>query len=158
MKAITLNKDYFGAALLVGLGAAIVAAAFGYDLGDLTEMGAGFLPAVLGSLMTLVGMMVALTSRKTQPTSPSSEEHHGPVGMPDLRGALAILGGIIAFVLLGDHGGMIPATFASVFIAASGDREHSWKSAALFAAGVTVFGVIVFYFGLKVKMPLVAWE
>ena len=34
MKAITLNKDYFGAALLVGLGAAIAAAAFGYDLGD----------------------------------------------------------------------------------------------------------------------------
>ena len=158
MKAITLQKEYFGAALLVGLGAAIVVAAFGYELGDLTEMGAGFLPAVLGSLMTLVGIMVALTSRKTQRTPPSSEEHHGPLGMPDLRGTLAILGGIIAFVLLGDHGGMIPATFASVFIAASGDREHSWKSAALFAASVTVFGVIVFYFGLKVKLPLVAWE
>ena len=157
MKPSTLIKDYFGAALLVGLGAAIVVAAIGYDLGDLTEMGPGFLPAVLGSLMILVGIMVALTSRKTQPATPSSEEHHGPVGLPDLRGTLAILGGIIAFVLLGDHGGLIPATFASVFIAASGDREHSWKSAALFAAGVTAFGVAVFYFGLKVKMPLVAW-
>ena len=157
MKAVTLNRDYFGAALLVGLGAAVVLAAIGYELGDLTDMGAGFLPAVLGSLMTLVGIMVALTSRKTRPQSPSSEEHHGPVGMPDLRGALAILGGIIAFVLLGDHGGLIPATFASVFIAAKGDREHSWKSAALFAAGVSVFGVIVFHFGLKVKIPLFAW-
>ncbi len=155
MRTDLMNKDLLGAALLVVLGCCVSIAAIGYDTGSLTDMGAGFLPAVFGSLMVVVGIMIGLTSRKMQGVG--SVAQHGPAALPDLRGALAILAGVIAFVLLGDHGGLIPASFVSVFIAASGDREHSWRSAALLAASVTIFAVLVFYFALQVKMPLLTW-
>ena len=61
------------------------------------------------------------------------------------------------FVLLGAYGGLVPATFASVFIAAMGDRKNTWKSAALLGVVMVVFGVIVFHYGLRVQLPLFAW-
>ena len=37
----------------------------------------------------------------------------------------------MTFILLGKYGGLVPATFALVFISAMGDRQHTPRSAAL---------------------------
>ena len=50
-----------------------------------------------------------------------------------------------------------PAAFASVFVAALGDRGNTWKTAAAIGAAMSVFGVLVFHYGLRVQMPLLAW-
>ncbi|HEX7639775.1 MAG TPA: tripartite tricarboxylate transporter TctB family protein, partial [Burkholderiaceae bacterium] len=73
------------------------------------------------------------------------------------RGWACIVGGVAAFVLLGEHGGLVPASFVSVFVAALGDRGNRVRDAALLAAGMTVFGVLVFHQGLHVLLPLFAW-
>jgi len=70
------------------------------------------------------------------------------------RGWLCILGGVAAFVVLGAHGGLVPASFASVFVAALGDRRNSVRDAALLALAMTAFGVVVFHYGLHVLLPL----
>ncbi len=51
----------------------------------------------------------------------------------------------------------MPATFALVFISALGDRQHTLRSAALLAAGVTVLGVAVFSWALQLQFPLFRW-
>jgi hypothetical protein len=73
------------------------------------------------------------------------------------RGWLCILGGTLAFVVLGQHGGLVPASFASVFVAALGDRQSTVKASALLAATLTLFCLVVFHFGLKLQLPLFQW-
>jgi len=53
---------------------------------------------------------------------------------------------------------MLPATFACVFVAALGDRETTLKGALILASSVTIFGVILFHYLLKLPMPVLTWN
>ena len=151
-----LHKDQVGGALLVATGVAVVVAGVGYGMGTLRQMGSGFFPVVLGVLMTLTGVALLATARRTPAEAPVETSHlAGPV--LQWRGWLCIVGGMLAFAVLGEHGGLVPASFASVFVAALGDRGNTWRSAAALAALMTMLGVVVFHFGLHLLLPLFAW-
>ena len=145
-----LNKDRVAAVVLVLLGAAISAQALQYRMGELTRMGAGFIPVVLGTLLMLVGVAIGVTAEPgdfgTMETLPT-----------EWRGWLCVLGGVIGFVVFGVYGGLVPATFLSVFIAAMGDRTNSIRDAVILALGVTVTGVLIFVYGLSMTFPLFTW-
>jgi uncharacterized protein (DUF486 family) len=49
----------------------------------------------------------------------------------------------------------MPATFACVFVAAMGDREANWRQSAALAAGITVFGIVLFNYVLQVPIPII---
>ncbi len=145
-----LNKDRCGAAVLVPLGAWIAIQGSSYGLGTLTRMGAGFMPFVLGTLMAVVGVAIWVTAGPgdfgDRATSPA-----------EWRGWSCVLGSVLAFVVLGVYGGLVPATFVAVFVAAMGDRLNSWRDAAALATGVTVIGLLIFSYGLNINFPLFAW-
>ena len=154
------TKDRVGGALLLATGLAVVAAGARYGLGSLRQMGSGYFPAVLGALMALIGAALLASARRgpgAADPAPLPEMAHlaGPV--VQWRGWLCIVGGVAAFVVLGEHGGLVPASFVSVFVAAIGDRGNSWRAAAALAAVMTVLGVVVFHFGLHLLLPLFAW-
>jgi drug/metabolite transporter (DMT)-like permease len=152
-----LTRDHVGGALMVALGAAVAIAAGGYQIGTLRSMGSGFFPLVLGVLLVLVGGAIVATT-PLRPPAPGEPAPPTPSARGiDLRAWLCILGSVLAFVVLGRHGGLVPASFVSVFIAAMGDRDNSPRDAAWLAAAMTVFGVIVFHYGLRVLLPLFAW-
>ena len=73
---------------------------------------------------------------------------------PQWFGWLCIIGGPILFIILGTYGGMIPAIFACVFVCALGDKTATYKSSAILAGGVTVFGVLLFHYLLSIPFPL----
>lgn len=142
------NLDRYGAALLVLMGAAVVTQGVSFRMGTLTRMGAGFMPVVYGALLTLIGIVLGITS--------SSEPDEK--GLPaEWRGWLCILGGVLAFVLFGRYGGLVPASFASVFISALGDRKNSVRDAALLAALMTLAGYLIFSLGLHLQLRPFAW-
>jgi Tripartite tricarboxylate transporter TctB family len=153
------GKDHCGALLLLALGAAVLALGLGYKMGNLNRMGAGFIPVVLGALMMLVGIAIGVTAAK-----PGEREMVNPLpghgthaGGPEWRGWLCILGGVLAFVVLGEHGGLLPATFASVFVSAMGDRNGTVKGSVILASILTLFCLIVFHYGLSLQLPLFQW-
>ena len=155
-----LTKDRLGGALLVATGAASVVAGTGYGLGTLREMGSGFYPAALGVLLALIGLVLLATASRAPDAhlaaAPAETAHlSGPV--VQWRGWLCILGGALAFVVLGQHGGLVPASFVSVFVAALGDRNNSVRDAVLLAALLTILGVVVFHFSLHLLLPLFQW-
>ena len=155
-----LTKDHLGGALLVVAGVAVVVAGVGYGMGTLMQMGSGFFPVVLGVLLALIGAALLASSRRVRDggaIEPPAEMAHlaGPVAQ--WRGWLCIVGGALSFAVLGEHGGLVPASFVSVFIAALGDRKNSVWDAAALAALMTVLGVLVFHYGLKMLLPLFAW-
>lgn len=147
--AFSHRRDYYAGALmvLVGSGAALVGSQ--YQLGSLTRMGPGFFPTALGILLALLGIVIAGTAAY----APASAAEAPPL-RPDWRGWFCITGGALLFIGLATYAGLVPATFACVFVAALGDRTNSWKEAALLAAGMTIFGTLLFSFVLHVQIPI----
>jgi hypothetical protein len=145
-----LKRDYYAGGLMVllGVGAAVTGA--GYKFGSLARMGPGFMPVVLGVVLAILGVLIAGTAL-------GSSEDDGGKFLPDNPqwfGWLCILGGPILFIILGLYGGMIPAIFGCVFVCALGDHTATYKSSAILAAGVTVFGVLLFHYLLGIPFPM----
>lgn len=162
MELSNYKKDYYGGALMVLIGASAVYAGTDYHLGTLSHMGPGFFPAAIGTLLALVGLMIAASARSRGNADAVSEKGlpveggHGHA-FPDLRGGACILLGILAFLLLGEWGGLLPATFAIVFISALGDRTNTIKQALLLASSMCVIAIVVFWWALQLQLPLFRW-
>ena len=134
--------------LLVGAGAAVTGS--GYKGGSLAKMGPGFLPVMLGIVLAFLGILIAGTALG----SPETNDTKFLPDHPQWFGWLCILGGPILFIILGQYGGMIPAVFVCVFVCAIGDKTATYKSSAMLAAGVPLFGVLLFHYLLSIPFPL----
>lgn len=144
---IAARKDLLGGLLMFTLGAVTALEATSYNLGTLRRMGPGFFPLALGVLLAIVGVLIVATARRTGSVSHA----------PEWRGWFCICASIGAFVVLGRYGGLVPATFAIVAIAALGDRDNSVSTALGLAAVMTALGVVVFWWLLGVAFPLFRW-
>lgn len=145
-----LKRDYYAGGLMVviGVGAAVIGT--GYKFGSLARMGPGFMPVMLGVVLAFLGVLIAGTAL----TSSEPDDAKFLPANPQWFGWLCILGGPVLFIILGQYAGMIPAVFACVFVCALGDKTATYKSSAILAAGVTVFGVVLFHYLLSIPFPL----
>ena len=139
-----------GTLIVLGLGTMLQASQ--YNLGRLSAMGPGMFPMILGVLLALLGLLTLITSAAS-----IEDEDEEDFGAPQWRGWGCIIGGIVAFIVLGKWGGLLPATFALVFISALGDRTHTPRSALILAAFVTLIGVVIFSWALSLQFPLLRW-
>jgi hypothetical protein len=147
------RRDYYGGGLMILMG--LIAALEGrtYQIGTLRQMGPGFFPVALGILLIFLGLLIVGTA-----LGPNEGESESilPANL-EWRGWGCIIAGPVLFIILGIYGGMIPATFACVFVSALGDRATTVKKAFLLAVGITVFGVALFSYLLKIPMPIWKW-
>jgi hypothetical protein len=178
------HKDVWGGLLMLVLGIVVAVQGTSYSIGTLSRMGPGYFPVALGVILALCGIAIgvqgAMHSPRQNAASPympagaaasagvpghapapgaaappglHASAHHGNTSI-EWRAWLLIGAAIIAFVLLARFFGLLPATFAVVFISSLADRENSWKSGAILALGVCVMAVVVFWWALQVQMPL----
>jgi nitrogen fixation-related uncharacterized protein len=145
------SKDYYGGALMIVIGLCAIRGGVTYHIGTLAKMDSGFFPVSLGILLVLIGIAIAAGARTA--VAPSGKKQ-----LPaEWRGWLCILSGILAFVVLGQYGGLLPATFAITFISALGDRQNTLKTALLLAVAMCAISVAVFWWALAVQFPLFQW-
>ncbi len=145
-----LKRDYYAGALmlLIGVGAAVTGT--GYKFGTLARMGPGFMPVMLGIVLAFLGILIAGTA-----LGPSEDDDKKFLpDDPQWFGWFCILAGPVLFIVLGLYLGMIPAVFACVFVCALGDNTATYKSSLILAAGITVFGVLLFHYLLSIPFPL----
>lgn len=149
---VRLKRDFLAGGMLVLIGSGTVVHASNYNAGTLMRMGPGFMPIALGVILVLLGILVAAAAA-------AEDEPEGPLlkRKPDWRGWSCIIAGPFLFILLGIYGGLLPATFACVFVSALGDRSTTWKGALLLASGTSVFGVLLFVYLLQVPFPIIRW-
>jgi uncharacterized membrane protein YfcA len=148
-KRSAVRREAWAAGTMIVLGLGAIAQASTYTLGSLARM----VPAILGALLVMLGLIIA----KMAASPATAEEDAEEVPPPEWRGWGCIIGGLLAFILVGKFGGLVPATFVLVFISAMGDRQHTWRTAALLAVGVTILGVAVFSWALQLQFPLFRW-
>jgi hypothetical protein len=156
-RELTRRRDFYAGGLmtLLGLGVALKGWS-SYRLGNLMHMGPGFLPTALGVILAVLGMAIAISAASPVPAG-ADEERFLPEH-PQWWGWCCILAGPLLFIVCGRYVGLIPATFACVFVSALGDRTATWKSSLVLAVVVTVFGVGLFSYLLHIPMPVLTWR
>lgn len=147
------KRDFYAGGLMTLLGAAVTLDSMTYTLGTLTHMGPGMFPLMLGITLTFVGVLILGAAIAT----PLSEDERILPEKPEWFAWGCILAGPVLFIILGEFFGLVPATFACVFVPALGDRTATLKGSAILAAGVTFFGVLLFSYVLKIPFPLFRW-
>lgn len=147
----TLHKDVWGGLLMLAIGGGVVFQSFHYRIGTLRAMGPGYFPLALGIILMASGVAIAAKGRlANRPLKTKALA-------PEWKAWVLISLSIVAFVLLAEYLGLIPASFGVVFIAALGDRGNNWKNAALLALAIVAVAVVVFWWGLKIQLPLFRW-
>ena len=151
MGQFRMKRDYYagGMMMLFGLGAVLEGSH--YNMGTLVRMGPGFFPVALGVILTFMGLLIAGAALASKE---GGDERFLPDN-PQWLGWACIIGGPIMFIIFGIYGGMIPAVFACVFVCALGDKTATLKSSLILAAGVTLFGVLLFHYLLRIPFPLI---
>jgi len=146
------KREFYAGGLVILFG--IVAIVQGLQLhpGTLRNMGPGYVPVALGVILFGLGVAIVLVGSNSNEENPVILDH------PEWRGWLCILAGGASFIVLATYTGMLLASFFCVFISALGDRTASLRGATALSIGVTIFGVLLFHYLLKVPMPLFTWD
>lgn len=153
LSTLVKKRDFYAGGLMTLLGAAVTLDSLTYTLGTLTHMGPGMFPLMLGVALTFIGVLILGTAVAT----PLGEDERILPEKPEWFAWACILAGPILFIILGELFGLVPATFACVFVPALGDKDATLKGSAILAAGVTFFGVLLFSYVLKIPFPLLKW-
>jgi putative Ca2+/H+ antiporter (TMEM165/GDT1 family) len=156
LRELVRKRDFYAGGLMILLGLGIALKGVTYRLGTPMHMGPGFFPTSLGVLLVLVGIAIAAPAFIPAEDGSEREESILPEHPEWLAWACILLSPVF-FILFGRYFGMIPGTFACVFIAALGDRNKTWISTIILAGVVTVFGVILFSYFLQIPMPILTW-
>jgi putative tricarboxylic transport membrane protein len=143
------RRELLAGAVILLFGLVALKEGLRLGVGSLSQMGPGFIPLVLGVLLCGLSLPIALSRDEDDWVEPIPERL-------DWRGASFIVGGAMAFLVLGRFAGLLPASFACVFIAAMGDRVTTLRAATILSAGISAFGCVLFSIVLKIPIPLIA--
>lgn len=146
MVRVRSPQDLGAGAVFVTIGAAGLY--FGQDLafGSSARMGPGYFPTILSWLIIAIGLVLAVKSLATDGP---------PVERAYFRPLFAILAAIVAFGFLIDRIGLALTAAVLTVGSAYARRNVNPKETLLLAAGLALFVVLVFAYGLK--QPLPAW-
>jgi hypothetical protein len=121
---------------------------FGKDLtfGSSARMGPGYFPTIISFLILLLGVIIGLRAIVIEGPSIESVQ---------LRPLLFILASILMFGALIDRFGLAISAVALTLIAAYARRNVNLKETVALGAGLAIFSIVVFVYGLG--QPLPAW-
>ena len=153
-------KDFWSGVffLALGVGFALVAKGLkigdtvliqGYAMGTPQRMGPAFFPFWLGTILAILGIVIAVQGIRTQGGAEAAfpKFHWKPIAF--------VLGAVILFGLILKHVGMLLAGIVLVFIASYGNPEKvSFRATAFLAVGLVTFCALVFVWGLRLPIPL----
>jgi hypothetical protein len=154
---VKFRREFCAGGLLILFGLVAALKGPGYRVGTLMHMGPGFMPTALGIILICLGIVIAGNAAASAAFDEGGDENILPPH-PQWFAWLCILAGPALFIVFGTLGGMVPGTFACVFVSALGDRTSTWRGALILAALVTAFGVVLFHYLLQVPMPVLEWR
>lgn len=118
-----------------------------YGTGTITRIGPGFFPTSIGVLLMGLSLAVALEVRRSLAATPKIS----------LRVALAIIIGMVAFALLINSAGLVPAIFAVVFISRFAEPSANIVNSAIIGAVLAILGWLVFIVGFNLPLKPFWW-
>jgi len=140
-------RDLVGGVVLIAIGLFVALfAATHYQIGQPARIGPGFFPVALGWVLAGLGLIIVLLAfRKTVHVLPR------PPFAP--RPLIAVLASILAFSVLINHLGLVPATLALTLIVGLAERKFRWRRTLLLGGSLALFTWLLFIVGLKMTLP-----
>jgi len=141
-------KEFWAGLIFVVLGAAFVALALQYRLGDLHRIGPGMFPTLVGTLLVGLGLVVA--TRALVLDGPAIER-------VQVRPLIVSLAAIVLFALALQWLGLVAAIAVLVLVGAYASREVRLLQVLGLAVFLTLFAIAVFVWLLGLPLPLWPW-
>jgi len=141
------SKDFWCGVMLIAIGAVAAFIARDYPFGTALRMGAGFFPVVLGVILMLFGLYFAARGLR----SPTKIE-----GNWSLRALIVLPLAFVAFGILMEHAGFIPAMLALIVGSAAAGTEFRIGEVLALSVLLTVMCVALFIWALGLPYPLIA--
>lgn len=139
--------DIIGGALLIAGGVWFVLHSADYQMGTLRRMGPGYFPVIIGSLVSLFGILLFIPALFRE----------GTIENPDWRPFLTICASVFAFAMIVEKFGLVPATVGLTVAAAFAENVRPLQI-VLLAIGLSIIGVVVFSHGLGIPVPAFRWN
>ena len=140
------SKDFWSGVMLIAIGAVAVVMARDYPFGTALRMGAGFFPVVLGVVLVLFGLYFAARGLRD---SAKIEGNWSP------RALIVLPLAFVAFGVLMEHAGFVPAMLALIVGSALAGAEFRIGEVLVLAALLTAMCVALFIWALGLPYPLI---
>jgi len=140
------SKDFWSGLMLIAIGAVAVFMARDYPFGTALRMGAGFFPVVLGAALVLFGLYFAARGLR------SAEKIAGNWSP---RALIVLPLAFVAFGVLMEHAGFIPAMLALIVGSAAAGTEFRIGEVLALSVLLTVMCVALFIWALGLPYPLI---
>jgi hypothetical protein len=145
-------RDLIAGLLMISVGLFVALYASNqYQVGSAARMGPGYFPTILGSILAVLGLVIALMSfrevvhiLKPPPFTP--------------RPFIAVIAAVALFALLIGRVGLVPTTILMVIVTASGSNSFQLPRAVLLGISLSVIAWLIFSLGLQMTLPAFAWE
>ena len=139
------KRNFLAGLLLVGFGLGALLIARTYKMGTAFRMGSGYFPAILASMLIVIGMIVAYLGFRS-----------GEVKLPKVawRPLFMVSAAVALFGLIINGAGLLLATFAMVVVSRLARPDYSWIETVVLGVSLSVLFSATFYFGLRIQMPL----
>lgn len=146
MKAkIKSPEDLWSGLMFIGFGILTVVISRDYQIGSAMRMGPAYFPTMLGSLLVILGAIIAVMSLRIE----------GEGIEPFAWRPMILLSA--AFVFFGwaiDRIGFLPALFALIVVCAAAGREFKWGEVLIMSAVLIAGCWALFIWALGVHLPL----
>lgn len=141
------KADVEAGMLFTLFGAATAVLSLQYDIGTAAEMGPGYFPLAMGTLLTIIGLVILVDGLASD-----GEEAHNL----HFKSMTVVALSLVAFAVLIVNAGLIFAVPGLVFISLLASDHFSVGRAFILSAGLLLFCYLVFVRFLGVAVPMVA--
>ena len=142
-------KDFYAGLIFITVGIVALVIGRDYSLGTTTRMGPGYFPAMLGWLLTILGLTIALRSLIIDGP---------PVGHIGFRPLALILASMLAFAGLLEPAGLVIATIALIAIGCLGSVESRAREVIILSVALIAVALGLFVYGLGLPMKIWPWS
>lgn len=147
------GPDLLAGGIFVLLGLAFAIGGARYDVGSALRMGPGYVPLLLGGILTALGLVIVAQAflGGDQHARELADRERRPV--PWLPAAL-LVAAVLFFGATVRGMGLAPSLFVTTFLAALAGHRTGVVRALVTAAGLTGLCLVVFVSLLQLRLPL----
>jgi hypothetical protein len=144
MRLIT-SRNFWAGLMFAAFGAAFMLGAGNYSMGSAVRMGPAYFPAIVGGMLTLLGLLVVLQAFFAS---------GGSVPRLHVRPLLIVLAGVCLFGALLRPLGLVLASAVLIVVGAFAGRHFRWLEVLVLTVILVAFSVAVFVYGLGLPFQL----
>lgn len=143
--------------LMLILAVPTIVGSLNYQVGTLARMGPGYFPLILGCVLAFLALLLLFSPEPVESILDEVVDEDTLSLKEQVITWLTIIASVLAFILLGKYGGLIPATFVMCTLAAFADKRNSVVTNIIIGAVLTAVAVGLFRYGLQIQFPLFTW-